>query len=201
MTSRKKKLLLIQLTLFILGLIIIIYTYNSKKIDNENVSLYENQKKIIDELTNQTDDSLDVFYNIKYSGIDLAGNRYILKSKEATNSNVGPEIVNMKFVEVTFYFKDDTILKVFSDSGTYNNKTLDMDFEKNVRAFYEESKLAANKASYSNVNGYLTISEDVIVSDKRGSIIADKLLFDIKKQNLNIISFNDSKINAKINIK
>ena len=45
MTSRKKKLLLIQLTLFILGLIIIIYTYNSKKIDNENVSLYENQKK------------------------------------------------------------------------------------------------------------------------------------------------------------
>ena len=107
----------------------------------------------------------------------------------------------MKFVEVTFYFKDDTILKVFSDSGTYNNKTLDMDFEKNVRAFYEESKLAANKASYSNVNGYLTISEDVIVSDKRGSIIADKLLFDIKKQNLNIISFNDSKINAKINIK
>ncbi len=201
MTSRKKKLLLIQLTLFILGLIIIIYTYNSKKIDNENVYLYENQKKIIDELTNQTDDSLDVFYNIKYSGIDLAGNRYILKSKEATNSNVGPEIVNMKFVEVTFYFKDDTILKVFSDSGTYNNKTLDMDFEKNVRAFYEESKLAANKASYSNVNGYLTISEDVIVSDKRGSIIADKLLFDIKKQNLNIISFNDSKINAKINIK
>ena len=159
------------------------------------------KKKIIDELTNQTDDSLDVFYNIKYSGIDLAGNRYILKSKEATNSNVGPEIVNMKFVEVTFYFKDDTILKVFSDSGTYNNKTLDMDFEKNVRAFYEESKLAANKASYSNVNGYLTISEDVIVSDKRGSIIADKLLFDIKKQNLNIISFNDSKINAKINIK
>lgn len=180
---------------------IIIYTYHSKKIVSDDIALSENQKKIIDELNNQTDDSVDVFYNIKYSGIDLAGNRYILKSKEATNSNIGPEIVNMKFVEVTFYFKDDTILKVFSDSGTYNNKTLDMDFDNNVKAFYEDSKLVANKANYSNVNGFLTISEDVIVSDERGSIVADKLLFDIKKQNLNIISFNDNKINAKIDIK
>ena len=190
-----------QLTLFILGVMIIIYTYHSKKIVSDDIALSENQKKIIDELNNQTDDSVDVFYNIKYSGIDLAGNRYILKSKEATNSNIGPEIVNMKFVEVTFYFKDDTILKVFSDSGTYNNKTLDMDFDNNVKAFYEDSKLVANKANYSNVNGFLAISEDVIVSDERGSIVADKLLFDIKKQNLNIISFNDNKINAKIDIK
>ena len=201
MISRKQKILLAQLTLFILGVMIIIYTYHSKKIVSDDIALSENQKKIIDELNNQTDDSVDVFYNIKYSGIDLAGNRYILKSKEATNSNIGPEIVNMKFVEVTFYFKDDTILKVFSDSGTYNNKTLDMDFDNNVKAFYEDSKLVANKANYSNVNGFLTISEDVIVSDERGSIVADKLLFDIKKQNLNIISFNDNKINAKIDIK
>ena len=201
MTSRKQKLLLIQLTLFILGLIIIIYTYHSKKIVNENIPLSGNLKKIDEELKSQSNDSVDVFYNIKYSGIDLAGNRYILKSKEATNSDLGPEIVNMKFVEVTFYFKDDTILKVFSDSGAYNNKTLDMDFENNIKAFYEDSKLVANKASYSNVNSFLTISEDVIVSDKRGSIVADKLLFDIKNQNLNIISFNDNKINAKIDIK
>ena len=201
MISRKQKILLAQLTLFILGVMIIIYTYHSKKIVSDDIALSENQKKIIDELNNQTDDSVDVFYNIKYSGIDLAGNRYILKSKEATNSNIGPEIVNMKFVEVTFYFKDDTILKVFSDSGTYNNKTLDMNFDNNVKAFYEDSKLVANKANYSNVNGFLTISEDVIVSDERGSIVADKLLFDIKKQNLNIISFNDNKINAKIDIK
>ena len=39
----------------------------------------------------------------------------------------------MKSVEVKFYFKDETILNVLSDSGVYNNKTLDMVFEKNVK--------------------------------------------------------------------
>ena len=36
----------------------------------------------------------------------------------------------MKFVEAIFYFKDDTVLNVRSDYGTYNNKTLDMYFNK-----------------------------------------------------------------------
>jgi hypothetical protein len=39
------------------------------------------------------------------------------------------------------------------------------------------------------------------VEDIRGTMFADKLLFDIKKQTLNINSFNDGKINANINIK
>ncbi len=32
-------------------------------------------------------------------------------------------------------------------------------------------------------------------------MVADKLLFDIKKQKLNIASFNDGKVNANINLK
>ena len=46
-----------------------------------------------------------------------------------------------------------------------------------------------------------TISEKVKISDARGTMIADKLLFDIKKQTLNIASFKDDKINANINLK
>ena len=38
-------------------------------------------------------------------------------------------------VEAIFYFKDDTNLQVFSKSGIYNNKTLDMQFKENVKAF------------------------------------------------------------------
>ena len=121
--------------------------------------------------------------------------------KEAINNKTNPELVNMKFVEVNFYFKDDTILNVFSDSGVYNNKTLDMLFEKNVKAFYEGSELYADKANYSNIESFLEISDNVTVSDQRGTLIADKLLFDIKKQKLNIISFNNNKINAKIDLK
>ena len=48
----------------------------------------------------------DIFYNIEYSGFDLSGNRYILKSKEARNSKSESDVVNMKFVEAKFYLKN-----------------------------------------------------------------------------------------------
>ena len=62
-----------------------------------------------------------------------------------------------------------------------------MIFTGNVSAVYEGSKLTAQKADYSNSKSFLTISDNVIVTDDKGVIAADKLLFDIKKQNLNSI--------------
>ena len=97
----------------------------------------------------------------------------------------------MKLVKAFFYFKDGTFLEVKSDKGIYNNKTLDMNFVGNIKANYDGSELLAQNANYSNSNG-LTITESVKIKDIRGTIVADKLLFDIKKQ-INIQSFNDKK--------
>ena len=107
----------------------------------------------------------------------------------------------MKGVQAVFYFKDDTVLNVSSKRGTYNNKTLDMNFYESVNANYGKSQLFAEKAEYSNSKSFLIISENVKVKDIRGTMVADRLLFDIKKQTLNIDSFNDSKINANIKLK
>lgn len=202
MIKRKKKLIIAQATLFFLGVMIIIFTYHDRKqTDDQTIILKDSNNDISNKLSDQNNLDGDVFYNIKYSGIDLAGNRYILTSKEALNDKLNPELVNMKFVEVNFYFKDDTTLNVTSEKGVYNNKTLDMEFEKSVKAFYEGSNLFAEKAKYSNSKSFLMISDNVIVSDQKGTLTADKLLFDIKKQNLNIISFNNNKINANVDIK
>ena len=76
-----------------------------------------------------------------------------------------------------------------------------MIFRKNVKAFYEGSELYAQKAEYSNSESFLIITENVKLKDVKGEIFADKLLFDIKSQKLNIASINDNKINANINIK
>ena len=199
--ERKKKLRLIQLTLLLLGSVIIFFTYYKKETSlKEPIIPKATQEKIKKQLAEDSKDG-DVFFNISYSGLDLAGNRYILKSKEARNSKENQETVNMKYVEANFYFKDDTILKVMSDTGIYNNKTLDMVFEGNVRANYKGSKLLAQKADYSNTRGLLIISDKVKVIDSRGTIVADNLSFDIKNQKLNIASFNDDKINANIRVK
>ena len=202
MIERKKRLKLIQASLLLIGILVIIFTYkdNRKNSSREEIIPIETQEKIKEKIASQTQDG-DVFYNIEYSGLDLAGNRYILKSKEAVNNENSQDVVDMKFVEAVFYFKDDTVLNVWSDSGLYNNRTLDMNFSGNVRAEYEGSKLFAQKAEYSNSKSYLTITEKVKIDDMKGTMFADKLLFDIKKQTLNIASFKDGKVNANINLK
>ena len=119
----------------------------------------------------------NIFYNIEYSGIDLSGNRYIFKAKEAVNNQLNEnEIVNLKKVNAVFFIlKMIHYFKISSDKGIYNNKTLDMKFEKNVKANYEGSKLFAEKAEYSNSKKYFIISDNVKLNDKRGTIFADKL--------------------------
>ena len=199
--ERKKKLRLTQICLLIFGLLIVFFTY---KVNNKNFTEKTKFKRI--DISNQNLEDLnktegDVFYDIEYVGLDLAGNRYILKSKEAFTKTSSTEVINLKLVEATFYFKDGSTLNVFSDEGDYNNLNLDMNFYGNVRGIYGDSKLFAQKAESSNRESMLLISEKVKVNDPQGTLNADKLLFDIKKQKLNITSFKNNKINANINLK
>ncbi len=201
MRERKKKLLFAQIILLLSGIFIIMFTYvNRDKDQNSLIISKDDQKKIKDKLINDSEGG-NVFYDIEYSGIDLAGNRYILKSEEAFNNESNQEIINMKFVQAIFYFKDDTVLYVWSDKGLYNNRTLDMKFDGNVRVNYGESELFAQKAEYSNLKSYISITDDVSINDIRGTMVADRLLFDIKKKTLNIESFNENKVNANVKMK
>ena len=76
-----------------------------------------------------------------------------------------------------------------------------MTFMGNVEASYQNSQLFAERAEYSNQKSFLTITENVVIDDIKGKMFADKLLFDIKKQQLNISSVKNNKINANINFK
>ena len=200
MINRKKRLLIIQLTLFFIGLLIIIYSYSN--VTKSDKKIFDSKKKEeISKAILKTENDSDVFFNIRYSGLDLSGNRYILESEEAIINKNNQKVVKLKKVKANFYFKDDTILQVWSEAGSYNNETLDMSFEKNVKAEYIQSVLYAEKAEYSNSESYLKVSNKVKLLDPMGNLKADQLTFDIKNQKLNIDSFNDDKINANINLK
>ena len=196
--DRKKKLRLIQFFLLFFGLLAIYLTYYNKELNEDQNSI---SKKIPKKNQNiSEEDERDLFFNIEYSGFDLQGNRYSLKSEEAFIDKLNSEIVYMKNVNAIFYFKDNTVLYVSSNNGIYNNKTLDMKFEQNVKANYLRSELFAEKAEYSNSESFLSIYENVRINDIKGNLIADKLLFDITDQKLDITSFTDGKINANVNL-
>ena len=199
--NRKKKLRIIQLSLLLISLIILVFSYSNRfKFSDKTIISKEIQKKVDQQLSNQSNEG-DTFYNISFSGLDLSGNRYILNAVEAKNDKIKPEIIYMKEIDAIFYFKDGTNLKIFADEGVYNNKSLNMVFEKNIEAFYENSTLLAQKAEFSNSEGLLIVSNQIRFKDQKGLLTADKLLFDLKKQTLNISAFENKKVNANIDLK
>ena len=95
MIERKKKIKIIQITLLFVGMLIIFFTYIKREnISDEKIISSEAQKKIKRQMENQSEQ--DIFYNIEYSGLDLSGNRYILKASEATTDKTSQDTINMK---------------------------------------------------------------------------------------------------------
>ena len=199
MINRKNKKRLIQLILLFIGTLIVFFTYFNNKNPQQKI-ISSTDIKNIKKTESETSQESDYFYNIKYSGLDLQGNRYVLTSKEAQVDKNLQEIVNMNFVNAIFYFKDNTTLVIDSDKGVYNNKSLDMVFEKNVKANYEGSELFGEKIIYLNSEKTLEVSDNVRLIDIRGTMLADKLLFDLETKTLDISSYKN-RVNTNINLK
>ena len=200
--SRKQKLRIFQILFLITGVIIIFFTFlQSNKFQKEQIISDNLQKKIDKEISIQGSDKSSTFYNVKYSGLDLEGNRYTISSKKAVNSDTNENVVNMSEVLAVFYFKDNTELNILSNKAIYNNKTLDIKFEDSVKCLYENSELYAGSAEFLNSKNSLSVSNNVKIIDSKGTIFADKLTFDIKNKTLNITSLNENTIKSKINYK
>jgi hypothetical protein len=188
-TSRKKNLFLIQLTIFFVAIALLYNTYRDKNKESE----------IFTEVKIETNPNVNSFTDIEYSGFDLTGNRYVLKALKASFKTESPELVDMKGVEGKFYLKDDTVLVVISDEGLYNNVTLDMNFRKNVKANYLSHILFSDLLSYSNSNAKLIATGNVRgESIEKGEFIADNVEYDLLEKNLNFSMSGKERVNIKL---
>ncbi len=193
MTDRKKKILLVQIIIFIFATLLIYFTYYNRDNEMKKIKNIDLKKK-----ENTTTDNLNTFEDIEYKGIDLNGNRYEIKSEIASFDVKSPELIDMKIMKGIFYFKDGTILTVTGDYGKYNNKTMDMEFKNNVVAKYIDNILYADNLNYMNTKNMLTIYGNVKTESVKGSIAADKLEFDLSDQTLDASMFNEEQIKIKL---
>jgi hypothetical protein len=189
-TSRKKNLVLIQFTIFLVAISLIYNTYREK---NKETDIFVPMEA-------KTDPETNSFTDIEYSGFDLTGNRYVLKAEKADFKTETPELINMKNVKGTFYLKDDTILTVVSDEGFYNNVSLDMNFRNNVEADYLTHTLLSDLLSYSNSKSKLIATGNVRgESIEKGEFIADYVEYNLTDKTLDFSMFGSKQVNVKIN--
>jgi len=185
--NRKKKIVLIQFVIFFVALTLL---YNT----------YRNKNEVIKPVTKvDVASNVNSFDDVQYSGFDLNGNRYTLIAGKANFKTETPEAISMESVEANFYLKNDTILKVVSDKGLYNNISLDMKFKKNVKMTYLTNKVFSDQLNYLNSSGKLIASGNVRgESVEKGNFFADNAEYDLSSKMLNFSMFNKKRVNVKL---
>ena len=197
MTNRKKRILTIQIIIFIIGSLLVFFTYYNKN----NVSDLKKTSDLVEQNSSDTlenDQNINTFENIEYKGIDLNGNRYVIMSEKASFDVNKPELIDMKIMSAIFYFKDGTILRVRGDYGTYNNKSNDMEFRENIIANYIDNNLYADNLDYLNSKNLLTIYGNVKTESIKGNISADNIEIDISKRTVDLSMFGNGEVKVKI---
>ena len=191
MTTRKKKILGIQIIIFLFASTLLYNTYTDKEV-------LENENKEIIKIESKSDPDTNTFEDVEYTGLDLNGNRYSIRDERADFKVKFPEMINMSGMVGFFYFKDNTVLKVIGDNGYYNNKTYDMEFRENVRADYLTNYLLSDKLVYSNTDGKLTISGNVRGESIQGDVFADNVEYDLNEKILDLSMLDEKQVNVKI---
>ena len=187
MITRRKKIIFIQLTIFLFALSLLYNTYRDKNVLTEAVNKVTNGPN-----TNN-------FTDIMYSGFDLNGNRYTLNAAKANFKTAKPNLINMQDVVANFYLQDDTVLKIVSEKGLYDNKTLDMNFSQNVKAVYLANTLLSDVLNYSNSNGKLLAYGNVRgESVEKGEFSADNVEYSLTNKTLDFSMFGSKRVNVKI---
>ena len=193
--SRLNKKVLSQITLLFLGVLIIFFTYFYT---DRQKTVKKNEEKKIEEIDKQNQNK-STFENITYEGIDKNGNKFIIGSSYAEFENDRPNIISMNNILCRFFFEDGTILRIISDFGVYDNITNDMSFEQNVKMYYLESRLFAEKADFVNSKNYLFVQGNVVAEGLEGDLRADKMNFDLTEKKLRISMYNEDKVNIRVN--
>ena len=189
MTNRKKSIKLIQFTIFLVALFLFYNTYQNK---NESI---KNPIKVESKINSDTNS----FNNVTYSGFDLNGNRYTLQAEIAEFKTETPELINMKKVIANFYLKDNSLLKVVSNEGLYNNETFDMSFKEDVKASYLKNVMLSDQLNYSSSSGNLLASGNVRgESVEKGKFFADNVEYDLTNKMLDLSMLGNKQVNLKL---
>jgi len=193
----KKKNEIIQILLFLSGVIILLMVYvvypkiNSTRLTNlSEENILEN--KINEDIDNNV--KSDAFLNVEYQGFYQLTNPFALKAKEAKIlSNDSPDLINMKYLNINISLEKESWI-IECDSGHYNKSTYDIYCEGNVTATNGETKMTSGYLNLVATEDAASIRENVVITDQSGSsLTADSVDYNFETKKYRVSMYPGKK--------
>ena len=193
----KKQQQKIQITLLLIGLILIVATYFyypnlDKNFVSKNQTIKENLKESLEDTESTT------FKNIIYKGIYDLDKIFTIQAEEALILNEEADIVYMNGMRVILYLNDGRIVNITSTNGRYNKATYDCFFENNVKATDGEMEIFSDNLDLLAAENSVKIYNNVNLNDITGSLKADKIDYDFETKYFKVSMFDDKTIKMKV---
>ena len=193
----KKRQQKIQITLLLIGVILIVATYFyypnlDKNFVSKNQTTKENLKEGLEDTESTT------FENIIYKGIYNLDKTFTIQAEEALILNEEADIVYMNGMHVILYLNDGRIVNITSTNGRYNKATYDCFFENNVKATDGEMEIFSDNLDLLATENSVKIYNNVNLNDITGSLKADKIDYDFETKYFKVSMFDDNPVRMKV---
>ena len=180
----KKKILKIFLVLlfFIILLALFFKFFSEKKIEQSDLSDNKNEN-----ITS------NIIKELSFTSRDKKGNNYILKAKEGEVDLSNNRIIYLKKITAQVILNNSEYIIIVSDFGKYNIENYDTIFSENVIIKYLENKITSNYMEFSVIRNLMTITKNVVYSNKDNLLKADAVEFNTNTKKVNIFMYDNSK--------
>ena len=180
----KKKILKIFLILLFLVILLILFLrfFNENK-KNEEINL---------DISKQNDIESNLIKGISFFSKDKKGNEYILKAEEGEVDLSNDKIIYLKKITAQVVLNNSEDIIIISDFGKYNIENYDTIFSKNVLIKYLDSRISSNYMEFSINKNLMTITNNVVYSNKDNFLNADIVEFNTDTKKVNIFMYDSS---------
>tara|TARA_B100000787_G_scaffold139413_1_gene108293 strand:+ start:241 stop:825 length:585 start_codon:yes stop_codon:yes gene_type:complete len=162
------------LQVLMISLIVVISLSFYLKYFNEGPQTVKENKTLEKIDTNQSNSSTYI-ENIDYVSSDAKGNKYQITAERAEIDTDNPDIIFLENVTAYIFIKNSDTIEITSKFGKYNSKNYDTIFTKSVKIVYSSHKITGDYLDFSFLNNLGTISTNVIYTEGKTSLIADKI--------------------------
>ena len=184
-----KKRNIIYLIIFLLIILIFLYTISSKKEKPVEIEL-----KNLDDISSNSNIIEDVYYSSK----DAKGNEYTIKASQGEIDYKQTEIIYLTNVTALIKLTNSNNVEITSKYGKYNSNNLDTIFSKNVVVNYLENIITSEYLDSSMQRNSMIISKNVVYTNLENILKADVIEMNIDTKDTKIFMYKN---NEKVNIK